>query len=223
MKLKALGIETDGAPGFTLLELIISLTILAVILLIIFSGLRLGLRAWDRGEKDLDLNQRERIGMEMIQHQLASFEFHELSDSLRDLKSGSNIYFQGNSTSMAFFSALPLMPGERSGLVLVHYLIVEEDGKAGIYIREKGSSQVKKEDLHGEDQVRDDLVPLITGLDKIYFEYLKKGKTKEESLWQDSWDPKEEKGYPLAVRVGIVDSRYDDPMVVMARLRGQDG
>jgi len=47
-----------GRDGFTLLELLISMTILAMIVVIIFGAFRVGIRAWEKGEKDLGVRQR---------------------------------------------------------------------------------------------------------------------------------------------------------------------
>ena len=41
-----------GKKGFTLLELMLSLAIMGLVLLIIFGALRVGTRAWEKGEKE---------------------------------------------------------------------------------------------------------------------------------------------------------------------------
>ena len=40
--------------GFTLLELLIALTLLGLILVLLFGGLRLGVRSWDASQKQVD-------------------------------------------------------------------------------------------------------------------------------------------------------------------------
>ena len=37
--------------GFTLIEVVIALTIVATLLVVMFSGLRVGMAAWQRGEE----------------------------------------------------------------------------------------------------------------------------------------------------------------------------
>jgi general secretion pathway protein J len=43
-----------GQRGFTLLELLIALTLLGLILVLLFGGLRLGVRSWDSVQKQVD-------------------------------------------------------------------------------------------------------------------------------------------------------------------------
>ena len=40
--------------GFTLLELLIALTLLGLILVLLFGGLRLGVRSWDASQQQID-------------------------------------------------------------------------------------------------------------------------------------------------------------------------
>lgn len=44
----------SGQDGFTLLELLISLTLLGMMLVLLFGGLRLGVRSWDSVQKQVD-------------------------------------------------------------------------------------------------------------------------------------------------------------------------
>jgi len=48
-----------GNRGFTLLELLISLTILSLVTVLIFGAFRMGIRAWEKGERNIDGRQRE--------------------------------------------------------------------------------------------------------------------------------------------------------------------
>jgi len=60
------------APGFTLLELMISITILTLILAVIFGAMRLGSRSWEVGEKRIDRIQRMRITHDIISEDIRS-------------------------------------------------------------------------------------------------------------------------------------------------------
>ncbi|HNT58060.1 MAG TPA: prepilin-type N-terminal cleavage/methylation domain-containing protein, partial [Syntrophales bacterium] len=71
-KIAMTGYENPGNRGFTLLELLISLTLLSVIAVLVFGALRLGVRAWEKGEATIETRQRERIVMDLLQRQMAS-------------------------------------------------------------------------------------------------------------------------------------------------------
>ena len=72
VKVNRVKMLSGNSRGFTLLELLISLTIVALIVVIIFGALRIGIRAWEKGEKDVDVRQRQRIVLDLIKRQLAS-------------------------------------------------------------------------------------------------------------------------------------------------------
>ncbi len=56
--------------GFTLLELVLALSILAAMLVILFGGLRVGLRAWQRGDARAETLQHERSLAQLLEQTL---------------------------------------------------------------------------------------------------------------------------------------------------------
>lgn len=58
--------------GFTLLEVVIAITILCLVALIVGSSVRLGLKAWDKGEASADVSMRIRALSERVTQQLKS-------------------------------------------------------------------------------------------------------------------------------------------------------
>ena len=60
------------SSGFTLLEVVVTMTILGFILLIIFGAFRLGLSAWDEGEQTREEYQRQRTATQLITRQIKS-------------------------------------------------------------------------------------------------------------------------------------------------------
>lgn len=63
----AVGLEPGAAmQGFTLVELLIALSLMALILLLLFSGLRLGSRAWEGVEQVVTRHAEERIARRLL-------------------------------------------------------------------------------------------------------------------------------------------------------------
>ncbi|MGA1843442.1 MAG: type II secretion system protein J [bacterium] len=58
--------------GFTLLELMISVTILTLILGVIFGAMRLGSRSWEKGEERIDRLQRMRVTYDILSEDIRS-------------------------------------------------------------------------------------------------------------------------------------------------------
>ena len=184
-----------GKRGFTLLELILSLAMMGVVLLIIFGALRVGTRAWEKGEKDVAVHQRQRAVLGLLSRQIASACIYEI-------KMGDDTFnFKGSEGTMEFVSRSPIVPGALTGVVFVKYMVQEGDGdgKKQLNLYEKDAGFLKEEDV--ENQSEEDLFTLISGLQDLQFEYLKGGEDKSETDWQASWDPSEKTGLPLAVKI----------------------
>ena len=205
---------SDANKGFTLLELLISLTILGVIVVIIFGAFRIGVRAWEKGEKDVETRQRQRIVLDLIKRQLASICLSEVKDA-----SQQPLLLKGDNKSLEFVSHIPMVPGNQFGTVYVKYVVKSEDGgeMERLTFWEKNIVLLNKEtnmnDLH-----EDDFFELFPGVQSIAFEYLK-GRTDEEiSEWQQTWDQAIDEGFPLAIKVILMEDVEKAPIYVIARI-----
>ena len=50
-----------GQAGFTLLELVVAITLMGLVLVMLYSGLRAGLNGWDSGEARAEATNRLRL------------------------------------------------------------------------------------------------------------------------------------------------------------------
>jgi general secretion pathway protein J len=202
--------------GFTLLELLISLTIVAVIVVIIFSALRIGIRAWEKGEKDVDIRQRQRIVLDLIKHQLASTSVSEVWGV--DPQPAS---LKGDNKSIAFVSRIPLTPGNRFGMVYVRYAVKQAKGddREHLTFSERNVALPDKK-TSADHPDEGDFSELISGMKSIVFEYLKERPGEAASLWQKNWDPAVDKGLPRAVRITLLETDEKAPIYVIAGVGG---
>ena len=200
----------NGHSGFTLLELLISLTIVSVIVVIIFGALRIGIRAWEKGERDLDMRQRQRIVLDLIKRQLASTAVGEVWGGDQQLVS-----LKGDTKSIEFVSHIPLTPGTRIGMVYVKYVVTVAQGDEGerLTFYERNVASLDKSAGNPDEG---DSSELLTGMKSIVFEYLKVRPGEEASRWQESWDPAVDKGVPRAVRVTLEETDEKAPIYVIA-------
>ncbi len=206
------GILNSQGRGFTLLELLISITILAMIVVIMFGALRIGIRAWEKGEKEVDIRQKQRIVLDLIKRQLASISATDVRN--RDQQP---ILFKGDSKSVEFVSHIPLTPGGRPGLVYVKYAVGRETGneKERLAFYERSVALPDKKTGAGEvDEA--DFSELLSGMKSIVFEYLKSRPDEKESPWQESWDSAIEKGLPRAIRITLRENDKKAPVYVIA-------
>jgi len=202
--------QSSIPSGFTLLELMISLTILGLILLIVFGSLRIGVRAWEKGEKDVEIRQRERIVLDLVRRQIASIFVRVVKN-----KDDQPFFLKGDGESVEFISRVPMVPGKRTGLVYVKYVVQSGDkGTKNLMFSEKSTHIVEK---IMEDQDEEEFFELIPGVENIEFEYLGgSSEDEEQSQWQQTWDPDSDKGVPLAVKIILQEGQGADPIHVIA-------
>jgi len=206
-------LQSAISPGFTLLELMISLTIVGLILVLIFGSLRIGARAWEKGEKDVEIHQRQRVVLENIKRQIASIFVRKVTGDDKQ-----PFFLKGDGETMEFISRVSMLPANQMGLVYVKYVVEAGDGsgKTRLLFSEKNVVIIEKV---MEDQDEEDFHELIPGAQNIQFEYLGGGTEEdEEPVWQETWDPETDKGAPLAVKITLEGDSYTAPIHVIARI-----
>lgn len=186
-----------ATAGFTLLELIITFTILSLILVIIFGAMRLGSSSWDRGEESADRYQRMRIVINLLSQQLKSAYPYKVKAQKAE---ADYIAYQGEADSLRFVSVFSLQARRPEGLVFVIYR-VQEKGSTGKTLKVYEKRVLNKDFM--EDTPDDDkFLPLLEDLSDFKFEYFKEGESEDEAgEWVGSWDGKERKELPREVRM----------------------
>jgi len=177
------------SAGFTLLELIIAITILPLIILIIGNGFRLGMNAWEKGENETVWTQRFRVLSGVLSQQIKSAYPY-----VTEIDEERVILFEGTSDSIMFVTTLT--DSGYGGFKWVRYL-----HKEGTLFHKEGLLPDKKliEKTSGDEEVVD------TDIKEITFSYL----SLEDKEWQDSWNYGEK--LPGAVRVKI---SYFEPFLI---------
>ncbi len=95
--------------GFTLLELLVALTLMALLAGLLFGGLSFGTRAWERGESELQTLDEVQIARSVIRRQLS-----RAFPSRLEVEDGEErIAFAGSRTSVWFVGPAPVasVPG----------------------------------------------------------------------------------------------------------------
>ena len=210
--------RSSFSTGFTLLELLISLSIVGLILLIVFGALRIGSRAWEKGEKDVESHQRQRIVLDLMRQQLASAVQQEI-----EVEGEKPFFLKGDERSLAFTSRVAVVPENRIGTVFVQYSVQEEKGGEGEELRFYEKSSLFMGAGKGvEEPGEDDFILLIPQMEGLRFAYLKAPeKEGDEREWQDAWDPGEDKGMPLAVRITFMEGPGKPGIRVIAPIESE--
>ena len=188
------------AAAFTLVEVMITLTIMGFILLMIFGVFRLGIAAWEKGEMSKEEYQRIRIASQLISRQLKSAVPYKVKTQKAE---GDFLAFEGKARSLKFVSALSLRAKKTSGLVYAFYEFRQGEKGGGRLLLYEG--RVLNKDFLEENPPEDAFVPIFEGLEEVRFEYYQEEdpeKNRTES-WVEEWNAKEEKALPTALRVTV--------------------
>lgn len=123
--------QKKGAPGFTLLELMLSVVIISLIILIIVGVLRLGFRSVEAGEKKAESLERVRNAITILESQIQSeipLTYYENAEK--------KYYFRGGRLFLDMATNYSLWGGEK-GYVVVHYQVFQENnGSQTLWVKE---------------------------------------------------------------------------------------
>jgi len=185
--------------GFTLLELVLALSILAAMLVILFGGLRVSLRAWQRGEDHAQALQHTRAITQLVEQALAgTYIYQGLMD---DASPQPQIFFMGEANTLSFVTASPPLPFPVP-IPFTAVTLSTASGASGLVIREKPMPN-----FDPFESVPPSLTdPSITA---IRFRYLRP----TDGTWEDSWDAAAEQLMPKAIEVtltAMVNGRVQD-------------
>jgi prepilin-type N-terminal cleavage/methylation domain-containing protein len=177
-------------PGFTLVEVVIALTIVATLLVIMFGGLRVGLAAWQRGDERAEILERARSLTQIVTRTLGAA--HPYMTSRRGGQPA-RLLFEGAPDRVAFVTAVPPSPTAAPIAFTAVTLSQEAGPVAGLALRQKP--------LPNEEPFDRDIQPaLVDGtVSDVRFRYLRES----DGAWTENWDAVEEKALPLAVEITL--------------------
>jgi len=210
-------LNKSGA-GFTLLELMISLTIMGLVLVLVFGAFRIGSRAWERGERDVEVRQRERVVLNLLKRQIASACAKEIQ-----LKDEPAFFMRGDSAAVEFVSCISALSPATSGMVYVRYEVREaEEGEGmALWLYEKDLIRLST-DKNPDRWEAADAHLLIPRAEEMAFSYLKPATDPEGAPeWQERWAPEEDPGLPLALQVFYRRHGDADPITAAARIQAR--
>ena len=215
------GGDVYSTTGFTLVEVMVTLTVLGFVLLMIFGAFRLGLSAWERGESTKEEYQKVRIVSQLISQQMKSIVPYKIKTKKAE---GDYLAFEGKAQSLKFVSALPLKAKQAEGFVYVVYEFKEGRGEEGgrLILYEQ---RALNRDFFEDELKEDSGISLLEGITHIRFEYYQEedlGKNQKEG-WIEEWNAKDVKTFPKALKMTILQKNgkgrgEETPIMLMASL-----
>lgn len=194
--------------GFTLLELVVAITLMGLVLVVLYSGLRLGLNGTDSGERRAEATNRLRLVQELIRRQLAQ----SMTLYRPDERQEPAVAFAGQPNSVEFVAPMLEQLGQ-GGLYRVR--IGVGDGRLWmrwrLYQPEGNAAGEERETV------------LLEGVSAGEFAYFgpERDDDQERPRWRPDWTSPERR--PLLVRLNLSQGGAPWPDLVAALVEGPQG
>lgn len=175
--------------GFTLLELLLALSIVAALMVILSGGFRIGLTAWQRGEERTARLDRDRSLVVLLEGTLAgAFPYRMAPEDAEQPR----LLFEGLPDRLTFATLSPPLPTGAPAAFSVVSLAAEP---AGLTLRQQ---------ILPSPVPLDRVEPILidTRTTALRFRYL----GQEPESWEDAWDPSRDDALPRAVEITLVSS-----------------
>jgi prepilin-type N-terminal cleavage/methylation domain-containing protein len=172
--------------GFTLLELLISMTLFLLVIVILGGALRLGFRSIGAGERRIDTLERFRSSYGIVMTQLQS----SAPLTYDDEDGAKKFYLKGDATHLQFATNQSIWGGE-SGCVIVSYRLETGNGnKLTLYASERSVNREEAQEIK-----------LFDDLKTLSFSYFGREAAEEDSKWTEEWSDNTK--YPEQIKVTL--------------------
>ena len=185
-----------GSTGFTLLELLLALTLTGVLCMVAYASLDLSIKAMLKGQNAATDLQEIRVSQTILERSLSS-AVPEVVDK--------HLYFVGDSQQMQFFTLVPLEAHTLGGIY--HWRILIGEGKSGgevlaveqtrdlNWFRDPGGVEVRQ--------------ILIGDLTSVHFSYGRGGEG------YTSWDAQKAMSLPDWVKITFTQKKHQPTVLLI--------
>jgi len=208
-------VRLRGSAGFTLLEVIVALTILGLVAGMVFAGLRMALNSYEASQSRLEDAARERVLLDHLKRQVGSLfpltptaafaadsQDQLVPVDLADQMLASQApLFYGDSDSVTFITVAPLVLTESPGLTVVRYGLAQNE--FGVFYL--GAMETRYTGrgvfLTMADLPSGKPLPLIYDIRELQFEYYGYDWEIDSFHWFDFWNGEEMGRVPNAIKI----------------------
>jgi general secretion pathway protein J len=196
-----------ASQGFTLVEVLIALTLLGIMMTLLMSTFRAGAKSWDAGEKIASVTENQFVVHNFLRSYLENAR--PVVDDFSD-EDESEFSFQGNGDSVVFVAGLPANQ-DRGGLWRFA-LGLEKNGRSNdlVVLVEPFFPELD------EDAELSETLTLLSNVKTFKLSYFGKGEvTDQDEDWNDDWEEKTE--LPSLVKIELqLEEQKQWPEIVVA-------
>jgi len=195
------------AGGFTLLELLVAVSLLGIVLLLALNGLRFGSRSWELQQTRAEQAAGLRVARDYLRRQLALVVPHTVGQGV-----SARLVFDGKEDSLHFVAAMSR--GQREGARYLFSLATETGESATQLVLDYALLDPGAERLRALPTQR---VVLIEALQAVKFAYFGRSKSRQQPRWRRTW-PADAEQLPLLVRLRIELTKQQEPLELSVAL-----
>ncbi|RFC32854.1 MAG: general secretion pathway protein J [Candidatus Nitrotoga sp. SPKER] len=210
-----MNLDKHKITGFTLLELLIAMSLLGFILVLLFGGMRLGARSWDAGEIRTENSTHLALLQGFLRRELSQVTpFHWKK------KADMNLAFSGQPDNVKLVAPIAVRLGT-GGLFLISLELVQ-DNDIGQLVMRRAIPDADSVDFTALEKA--EKIVLADHVKELSFSYFGVDTKDAEPQWRDQWgnrDTQQRLPYLIRVRVKFNNGRVW-PDLVVAPLIGSD-
>jgi prepilin-type N-terminal cleavage/methylation domain-containing protein len=170
--------------GFTLIELMLAITIFAMVVGVIFSSFQAGISAWQGGERDIAFYQSMRAVTDLLFREISGTYAYKIDPGELDSHTDFSAFF-GTSESLILVSTATLR-NRTGGLSLIELWV--DDGR-GLMIGEAPALFGDYEEMRGINLRSDEHAGLVSGwVKKMKLRYFRRDGDDDAGVWLEQWD-----------------------------------
>lgn len=190
---------TRRVRGFSLVEMLLAMTLLSMLLALAYGGLRASARATEKGQVILDDSNRIRMAHQFVRRQLTqllplAFEEGEME--------GQRVVFQGDARRIRYVAPMPgylgyggpqvqeleIVQGEEGLELVLSHALLQGFEEEYLYLREP--------------------VLLLDKIEQAEFQFLGRDENGEMTAWSATWDNESELPAAVSLDVAFVEDVY---------------
>jgi general secretion pathway protein J len=203
--------------GFTLIELVVAMALLATMMLLLYGGLNFALRGWDAGDANGRRTADRRIGENFLRREIS-----ELFPMRWKEPNVVKFAFEGEKDRLRFVSSRPAGISQ-GGLSLVGLAVEQESGasRRRNLVMHRAMPDDEAKSFAPLDAAEGTV--LIAGVDSIAFEYFGSENDFNPPQWGDTWKWSYRVPEIIRLRIRTDDGTAQPEMIVRINLGEEAG
>lgn len=196
--------------GFTLIEVVIAMTLLSIMVALLFASMRISSETWQKGEAKIADVNNVAVVYQFFQHHLTTAK--PLWDDFTE--ENKTLAFQGHKQSLQFVSSFPAS-AKKSGSQLFSLKLLTEGEESYIQASIKPFFRAAK----GQEWEPEE-VTLLTHVKDLSFSYLNVDESQPDGFWQDEWFNMETMPKLVKVKIELENGGFWPEMVFEIKTAG---